>query len=110
MVKVGGSIDEHLIDGVHHDVLWSDVLQIDAIDLPRHFLIVCHPRWSHQIGHLKGRVSGEGSRIIGWRGQRWDTILIHSGLVPNGISQTTVVDLFDTLHDLEQSSSTRNAV
>ena len=36
MSNIGGGIDEHFVNGIYHDVLWRDVFQIDAINLPRH--------------------------------------------------------------------------
>ena len=34
MSKVCGGIDKHFIDGVDHDVLRGNVLEIDAVNLP----------------------------------------------------------------------------
>lgn len=99
-----------LSDGIYHDVLRGNVLEIDAVDLPGHLLIVRHPGRCHQIGYFKRGIRSKGSGIVGRSRKRGNTIFVNSGLVPDGIPQTTVVDLFDTLHDLEQSSSTGNAV
>lgn len=37
------------MDGIYHDVLWRDVFQIDAINLPRHLFIICHPGWCNKV-------------------------------------------------------------
>ena len=110
MSKVRGGIDKHLIDGIHHDVLRGNIFQIDAVDLPRHFFIVRHPRRCHQIGYLKRGVCCKGGGIVGRCGQCSLAILIHSSAILDGIAQATVVDFLDALHDLEQSSAAGNAV
>lgn len=99
-----------LSDGIYHDVLRGNVLEIDAVNLPWDLLIVRHPGRCHQIGYFKRGIRSKGSGIVGRSRKRGNTIFVNSGLVPDGISQTTVVDLFDTLHDLKESSSTGDAI
>ena len=36
-------------NGIYHDVLWRDVFQIDAVNLPRHLFIIRHPRRCNKV-------------------------------------------------------------
>ena len=47
--KIGGSIYEDLVDGIHMDVIWTDIFQVDVIDSCTVFYVVSHAGRSHHI-------------------------------------------------------------
>ena len=52
--KVGGGVDEALVDGVDVDVLRADVAEIDAVDPGGDLHVVAHLGFGHDVVHIFG--------------------------------------------------------
>jgi hypothetical protein len=59
-IEVGGGIDEHLVDGVGVNVLWSDVSQIDLIDLCAVVYLIGRPWGRYDIAQVQSRFVSVG--------------------------------------------------
>ena len=94
------TFDNNYFNGIHHNILWCDVFQIDTVDLARYLFIVRHPGWRNKVIDRDGWVS-ESSRVIGRRCKGGMPILIHNSVCSDSLSQPLRIDFLDFLHDLK---------
>ena len=81
VTEIGCCVNKYFVNRIYQDILWSDVFEIDAIDLPGDFLVVEHPWRRDQIRDLQGRVGSQCVCVIGWRRKRRFAVLIYSFMI-----------------------------
>ena len=97
--EVFGGVDEHLVDGIHVNVLRVYIFDIDAVDARAVFHIARHLRRRDQIGELPRGIGLYLGGQAGFSGE---------GMAGRG-GQANGVDGVHTLNHLEQPRTTRHA-
>ena len=109
-VQIGSYVQKAFVDTVHDDVVGADVFHVNGNDPGADLLIKLHPGRGNIVCEFQGRIRCEsGSAERGPAEMIFAVVgrFLHQA-EPDRLLQALGIDLFDSLHDLEQPGTPGN--